>query len=248
MKSKLTKTSAKAAIKQDTKVTAVAIKPYRYLDIITALFVTILLVSNIASSKISALGPFTLDAGIILFPLSYIIGDILTEVYGFARTRKIIWIGFMCNILMAAAFMLVSVMPPAADWPNQKAFEAILGMTPRIILASMIAYFAGEFINSFVLSKLKIRTKGKYLWSRTIGSTVIGELFDTVLFITIAFAGIFPTPVIISLIISNYIIKVAVEILFTPVTYAVVNKLKKAENEDYYDTKTNFNPFNFKRS
>lgn len=218
---------------------------YRYLDIITALFVAVLLISNVASSKITTFGFFTLDAGTILFPLSYIIGDILTEVYGYARARRVIWIGLLCNVLMAMTFMLVAVLPPAADWPNQGAYEAILGLTPRIVLASIVAYFAGEFINSFILAKLKIRTKGKYLWSRTIGSTLIGQLLDTVIFILIAFAGILPTDVLVALIVSNYIFKVAIEVLFTPLTYKVVNKLKKAEHEDYYDKKTNFNPFTF---
>jgi len=216
---------------------------YRYLDVITAVFVAILLISNVASSKITTFGPFTLDAGTILFPLAYVFGDILTEVYGFARARRVIWIGFACNILMAVVFMTVSVLPPAADWPNQKAYEAILGWTPRIVLASMIAYFAGEFLNSFVLAKLKLQTKGKYLWMRTIGSTLVGQLFDTALFIGIAFWGILPTPLLISIFISNYIFKVGIEILLTPVTYAIVNKLKKTEHEDYYDRKTNFNPF-----
>ncbi len=216
---------------------------YRYLDVITALFVAILLISNVASSKITTFGPFTLDAGTILFPLAYVFGDILTEVYGFARARRVIWIGFACNILMAAVFMTVSVLPPAADWPNQKAYEAILGLTPRIVLASMIAYFAGEFLNSFVLAKLKLKTKGKYLWMRTIGSTLVGQLFDTALFIGIAFWGVLPAPLLISIFISNYIFKVGIEVLLTPVTYAIVNKLKKTEHEDYYDRKTNFNPF-----
>jgi uncharacterized integral membrane protein (TIGR00697 family) len=216
---------------------------FKYLDIITALFVAILIISNIASSKITSFGSITLDAGVILFPFTYIFGDVLTEVYGYARGRRVIWIGLLCNVLMAAVFMLVTVLPPAADWPNQKAFESVLGMTPRIVLASMIAYFCGEFINSFILAKLKIRTKGKYLWVRTIGSTLFGELFDTLLFITIAFWGIFPMQVIISLLISNYILKVGLEVLFTPFTYLIVNKLKKAEHEDYYDRKTNFNPF-----
>ena len=216
---------------------------YRYLDIITAVFIAVLLISNVASSKITTFGIFTLDAGTILFPLSYIIGDILTEVYGYARARRVIWIGLLCNVLMAATFMIVAVLPPAADWPNQGAYEAILGWTPRIVLASVIAYFAGEFINSFVLAKLKIKTKGKYLWVRTLGSTPIGELFDTVLFITIAFWGVLPTEILIPLMVSNYIFKLAVELLFTPITYKVVNKLKKAEHEDYYDRKTNFNPF-----
>ncbi len=216
---------------------------FRYLDIITVLFVAVLLISNVASSKITSFAGLTLDAGTILFPLTYIFGDVLTEVYGYARGRRVIWMGFLCNIVMAAILMIVAVLPPAADWPNQKAFEAVLGLTPRIVAASMIAYFAGEFINSFILAKLKIRTKGKYLWVRTIGSTLAGELLDTLLFITIAFWGIFPTPVMISLLISNYIFKVGVEVLFTPITYFVVNKLKKVEHEDHYDRKTNFNPF-----
>lgn len=219
---------------------------YQYLDIITALFVAILIISNIASTKIFSFGSVTLDAGILLFPLIYIFGDVLTEVYGYARGRRVIWIGFLCNVLMAAIFMLVTVLPPAADWPNQKAFESVLGFTPRIVLASMIAYFCGEFINSFILAKLKVRTQGKLLWVRTIGSTLVGELFDTLLFITIAFWGVFPTPVIVSLILFNYIFKVGIETLFTPFTYLLVNKLKKAEHEDYYDRKTNFNPFALK--
>lgn len=146
---------------------------FRYIDIITALFVAILLISNIASSKITSFGFFTLDAGTILFPLAYIFGDILTEVYGFSRARRVIWIGFGCNVLMAVIFMIVGALPPASDWPNQDAYNAILGLTPRIVAASMIAYFVGEFLNSFVLAKLKIATKGKYLWSRTIGSTLV---------------------------------------------------------------------------
>jgi uncharacterized integral membrane protein (TIGR00697 family) len=216
---------------------------FHYLDIITAFFVAVLLISNVASTKITSFGFLTLDAGTILFPLTYIFGDILTEVYGFARARRVIWIGFLCNILMAGIFMAVQGLPPAADWPNQKAYEAILGLTPRIVAASMIAYFAGEFLNSFILAKLKIVTQGKYLWIRTIGSTLVGEFFDTVLFILIAFYGVLPMPVLVSLLISNYIFKVAVEVLFTPVTYAIANKLKKVEHEDYYDYKTNFNPF-----
>lgn len=223
------------------------IAQYKYLDIITALFVAILLISNIASTKITSFGFLTFDAGTILFPLAYIMGDVLTEVYGFARARRVIWIGFTCNILMALIFMVVTVLPPAADWPNQKAFEMILGLTPRIVAASMVAYFVGEFLNSFVLAKLKVGTKGKYLWMRTIGSTLVGELFDTVLFIGIAFWGVLPISVLISLVISNYIFKVAVEVLFTPVTYAVVTALKKNEHQDFYDYKTNFNPFAVKK-
>lgn len=216
---------------------------YRFLDIITALFVAILLISNVASSKITTIGFLTFDAGTILFPLSYIIGDMLTEVYGYSRARRAIWIGLLCNVIMAATFMIVAVLPPAADWPNQGAYEAILGWTPRIVLASIVAYFIGEFINSFILAKLKLKTKGKYLWTRTIGSTLVGQLLDTLIFVFIAFWGILPTPVLISIIISNYVFKVAIEVLFTPITYKVVNLLKKKEHQDYYDRKTDFNPF-----
>lgn len=216
---------------------------YKYLDIITALFVAVLLISNVASSKITTFGPFTLDAGTILFPLAYIFGDILTEVYGYARARRVIWIGLWCSLLMAAVFMIVSVLPPAADWPNQTAYESILGWTPRIVLASIIAYFAGEFSNSLIMAKLKVLTKGRKLWSRTIGSTLVGQFFDTGLFILIAFWGVLPNEVLIALMLSNYVFKVGAEVIFTPVTYAAVNFLKKSEKEDHYDKKTNFNPF-----
>jgi uncharacterized integral membrane protein (TIGR00697 family) len=218
-------------------------KQFRYLDVITALFVAVLLISNVVATKITSLGMFTLSAAAILFPLSYIFGDVLTEVYGYARARKVVWIGMACNIIMAVVFMIVGALPSAGAWHNQSAYDAILGQTPRIVLASIIGYFAGEFSNSFILAKVKLVTKGKFLWIRTIGSTLFGELVDTLLFISIAFWGILPPPVIMSLIISNYIVKVGIEVLFTPVTYIVVNFLKKAENEDYYDKKTNFNPF-----
>jgi uncharacterized integral membrane protein (TIGR00697 family) len=218
-------------------------RQFKYLDVVTALFVAVLLISNVVAAKITSLGIFTLSAAAILFPLSYIFGDVLTEVYGYARARKVVWIGMVCNVLMAAIFMAVIALPAAQGWPNQKALEAILGMTPRIVAASIIGYFVGEFLNSFVLAKVKLATKGKFLWARTISSTLIGELLDTLLFITIAFWGILPTPVLVSLLISNYIFKVGLEVLFTPVTYLVVNFLKKAEHEDYYDKKTNFNPF-----
>lgn len=218
---------------------------FHYVDIITALFVAVLLISNITSTKLTSFGFLTLDAGTILFPLTYIFGDILTEVYGYARARRVIWIGLLCNLLMAGIIIIVGMLPPSPDWPNQEAYNTILGLAPRIVLASIVAYFAGEFINSFLLAKLKITTKGKYLWSRTIGSTLIGQMLDTVIFIAIAFWGLLPTEVLISLVISNYIFKVAMEVLFTPVTYYVVNKLKKVEHEDHYDHKTNFNPFLF---
>lgn len=222
------------------------VRNFKYLDIITAFFVAILLISNVVSAKITSFWIFTLDAGTILFPFAYIFDDVLTEVYGYSKSRRIIWIGVGTNLLMAVIFMIVGAMPSAHDWHNQSAYDAILGLTPRIVLASMVAYFFGEFSNSFVLAKMKIFTKGRYLWTRTIGSTLVGEFFDTMLFITIAFYGVLPTNVLVALLFSNYVFKVGVEVVFTPVTYWVVNFLKRVEHEDYYDRKTNFNPFTLK--
>ena len=221
-------------------------RTYRHLDTITAFFVAVLLISNVASTKILDLGIFTFDGGTILFPLSYIFGDILTEVYGYSRSRKVIWLGFISALLMSIIFIAVGKLPPAAGWENQEAYEKILGLTPRIVAASLIAYFSGEFSNSFVLAKMKILTKGKVLWSRTIGSTVVGEFVDTILFIFIAFGGILEWKLLFNVIVSNYIFKTGVEIVFTPLTYRIVNFLKRVENEDYYDYYTNFNPFHLK--
>jgi uncharacterized integral membrane protein (TIGR00697 family) len=216
---------------------------YKHLDAITALFVSVLLISNVASSKILNLGPFTFDGGTILFPLSYIFGDILTEVYGYSRSRRVIWMGFVASLLMSAVFIFVGALPPAADWPHQEAYDAILGLTPRIVLASLTAYFCGEFVNSFVLAKMKIATQGRFLWTRTIGSTLVGQLVDTVIFVAVAFAGIMPPDLLFTVVVSNFIFKTLVEIVFTPATYAVVGFLKRSENEDYYDRHTDFNPF-----
>lgn len=218
-------------------------KAFKHLDTITVLFVTVLLISNVASTKIVAFGPLTFDGGTILFPLSYIFGDILTEVYGYARSRKVIWLGFAAALLMSLTFIAVGALPPAADWQYQTAYEQILGLTPRIVLASLIAYFAGEFSNSFILAKLKILTQGKRLWMRTIGSTLMGQLIDTVLFILIAFTGVFPGSLLWTLIVSNYVFKCGVEVLFTPITYWITGWLKQQEREDYYDIETDFNPF-----
>lgn len=220
-------------------------KSFKHLDTITALFVTVLLISNVASTKILAFGPFTFDGGTILFPLSYIFGDILTEVYGYARSRKVIWIGFVAVLLMSITFIIVGALPPAADWQNQDAYNKILGLTPRIVVASLIAYFAGEFSNSFTLAKLKLITNGRQLWLRTIGSTLLGQVVDTALFILIAFTGIVPNSLLWTLIVSNYLFKCGVEILFTPVTYWITGWLKQQEREDYYDHNTDFNPFRF---
>jgi len=218
-------------------------KTYRYFDVIMALFVAVLLISNVASAKILDLGPFTFDGGTILFPLSYIFGDILTEVYGYRRSRKVIWTGFGCAGLMSLVFARVGALPPAQGWEHQAAYEAILGQTTRIVLGSLIAYWAGEFSNSFVLAKLKIITNGQWLWTRTIGSTIVGEGVDTLLFANIAFLGVLPQDLLVALVISNYVFKVGVEVLATPITYAIVTFLKRAEQEDYYDRDTDFNPF-----
>ena len=218
-------------------------RSYRYLGTLSVFFVSVLLISNVASSKIVDFGWFTFDGGTLLFPLSYIFGDILTEVYGYKNSRGVIWLGFFCTFVMALVFIIVGKLPPAPGWNNQAAYDAILGLTPRIVAASLIAYFCGEFSNSFVLAKMKIFTKGRWLWTRTIGSTVVGELVDSALFIVIAFLGVLPNALLVTLIISNYIFKTLVEVVFTPVTYKVVAFLKKNEREDYYDYDTDFNPF-----
>ncbi|KKW42846.1 MAG: hypothetical protein UY92_C0003G0052 [Candidatus Magasanikbacteria bacterium GW2011_GWA2_56_11] len=222
------------------------IKSYRYLDIITIAFVTVLLLSNIIAVKIVSLGALALPAAVFLFPLSYIFGDILTEVYGYAKARRVIWTGLAANVFMALVFMAASALPPAAPWPLQEAFASILGQTPRIVAASVIAYWAGEFLNSYVLAKIKVKMQGRRLWIRTIGSTVVGEAIDTALFISLAFGGVLPGSLVITIMISSYLAKVALEIILTPATYAVVRTLKRAEGEDYYDTATNFNPFHLR--
>ncbi len=217
-----------------------------YFAYIVALFVSFLLISNIASTKILSLWIFTFDGGTLLFPLTYIFGDILTEVYGFKKAKKAIWIGFFCAALMTIIFAIVQFLPSASGWENQTAFELILGMAPRIVLASLVAYLAGSFTNSIILAKMKLITKGKYLWSRTIGSTIAGELVDTTLFCMIAFFGILNTDLLIAVIISNYFFKVGIEIIFTPLTYKIINWLKRKEQIDYFDKNTNFNPFSIK--
>jgi uncharacterized integral membrane protein (TIGR00697 family) len=226
---------------------------YRYYDIIMALFVTILIVSNIASAaKIVDWGvslggvPLAFDAGTILFPISYIFGDLLTEVYGFKKSRRVIWVGFFCLALTSFIFFLVRNMPGESNWLNyagQGAYDAILGgiSTGGIVLASLVAYLFGEFTNSVILAKMKVATNGRWLWMRTIGSTLVGEGVDTLVFVTVAsLAGVFPWVIFPSLVITNYLFKCGVEILMTPVTYWVVGFLKKAENEDYYDRQTRF--------
>jgi uncharacterized integral membrane protein (TIGR00697 family) len=218
-------------------------RSYRHFDLVMALFVAVVLISNVASTKFVKLGPFSFDGGTILFPVSYIFGDILTEVYGYRRSRRVIWTGFGCAALMAGVFALVGALPAAEGWENQAAYQAILGTTPRIVLGSLVAYFAGEFSNSFVLAKMKIWSQGRWLWTRTIASTLVGEGVDSVLFVLIAFAGAIPWSLLWVTVASNYLFKCGMEALMTPVTYWVTGALKRSEQEDVYDVGTDFNPF-----
>ncbi|MBK7143301.1 MAG: queuosine precursor transporter [bacterium] len=220
---------------------------YRYYDLIMALFVTVLLCSNlIGPSKIWSWGQFSFGAGILFFPISYLFGDILTEVYGYARARKVVWAGF--GALVFASFMawVVLALPPADGWDGQSSLEAVFGSTWRIIFASISAYWVGEFSNSFVLAKLKLLTKGRFLFVRTIGSTIVGAGVDTLVFYPVAFLGIWSNEQVISVMLGNYTLKVLWEVIATPFTYKVVNFLKRIEREDYFDWKTNFTPFSLK--
>jgi len=219
---------------------------YKYYDLVMAAFVTVLLCSGVIGvQKVSVIGGIPFGTAILFFPLSYLFGDILTEVYGYTRSRRVIWAGF--GALIFAAFMswVVVEMPPAPDWPHQKSYEFVFGNTPRVVFASLVAFWAGEFTNSFVLAKMKIVTRGRWLWTRTIGSTIAGEGVDSLIFYPLAFLGSegWTSALVVKVMITNYALKVAWEALATPVTYRIVNFLKKAENEDYYDRDTNFNPF-----
>ena len=222
-------------------------KNYKYLLPITAFFITVLLVSNITSTKIVDLSfrslPIIFDGGTLLFPLSYIFGDILTEVYGYKQSRKIIRLWFASAAVMSLCIMAIGALPAASDRPFQADYMNILGYAPRIVIASLIAYRAGEFSNSFVMAKMKIWTKGKLFGARAIGSTAVGQAVDTLWFVLIAFAGTLPRSVIRIIVLTNYIFKILIEIVLLPVTYRIVQYLKKSETEDYYDTTTDFNPF-----
>jgi queuosine precursor transporter len=215
--------------------------------IIACVFVTCLITANIIAVKLILLFGFLVPAGIIVFPLSYLFGDVLTEVYGYASTRRVIWLGFACNLLAIIAIFLGGIAPAAPFWQDQKAYDTILGFTPRLLLASFAAYLVGEFINSFILAKLKVATRGRWLWTRTIGSTLIGEGFDTIIFVIIAFWGTIPPQLILTAILTQWIFKVAYEVIATPLTYVVVRFLKRQEGMDVYDSHTNFNPFSFRK-
>jgi len=224
---------------------------YRWYHVVLAVFVTTLIVSNIIAVKLIVTFGLILPAAVILFPVAYIIGDVLTEVYGYGRARQAIWIAFGCNLLAVTAIWIAGLLPPAPNWtvggltgPEEaaQAFQAILGFTPRLLLASFIAYLVGEFVNAFILAKMKVLTQGRYLWTRTIGSALIGQGIDSLLFISIAFYGILPSSVLVSAILAQWSVKSAYEILATPLTYLVVNALKRAEEIDAFDANTDFNP------
>jgi hypothetical protein len=209
--------------------------------VVVAVFVTCLLTANVIAVKMISLGPFIFFAAIIVFPLSYIFGDVLTEVYGYRRARQVIWLGFLCNLIFVILAWVGQILPPASFWDGQAAYERILGYTPRLLAASFIGYLVGEFANSFVLAKMKILTRGRWLWTRTISSTIVGEGLDTVIFATLATIG---TPSFVPvMILHQWLAKTAIEVMATPGTYALVNFLKKKEAIDTYDYETNFNPF-----
>ena len=225
-------------------------KTYRYYDFVMAAFVTVLICSNlIGPAKIVQLDGWpAFGAGVLFFPISYVFGDILTEVYGYSRARRVIWAGFAGLAFASLMAAVVVALPPAPFWENQKAYEIAFGQAPRIAAASMIAYFCGEFVNSFVLAKMKIFTSGRWLWTRTIGSTIAGEAVDSALFYPLAFynSGIIPNEMLPAIMLAQFVLKVSVEVLLTPVTYKVVGVLKRVEREDYYDRDTNFTPFSLK--
>ena len=209
--------------------------------IIAAVFVTCLITANIIAVKVIGIGSFILPAAIIIFPLSYIFGDILTEVYGYSWARRVIWLGFICNLIFVIFAWIGQILPPAPFWSGQEAYESILGYAPRLLAASFVGYLAGEFVNSFIMVKMKIMTRGRWLWSRTIGSTIFGQGLDTSIFITFAFIG---TPSFMPvMILYHWLVKTAIEAVATPLTYIMVNYLKRKEAIDVYDDKTKFNPF-----
>ncbi len=228
---------------------------YKYLDALTTAFVVILLVSNLVAQKICvigpiplgkwALGPFDVSGAVLLFPITYIFGDVFTEVYGYAASRRAIWLGFFGTSLLYIIGSIVIALPAAPGWRNQQAFTTVFGFIPRILIASLIAFWAGEFANSYTMARLKLFTNGRALWTRTIGSTVVGQAVDTILVITLTFGGIYPVHTLVNIIITGYGLKVGYEVLATPITYLVVNWLKRAEHSDPFDRHESFNPFSF---
>ena len=221
------------------------VRRYKYLDALTTMFVVILLVSNLVAQKVCMIGPFAVSGALLLFPVTYIFGDVFTEVYGFGASRRAIWLGFFGTALLYIMGAIVIALPGAPEWKNQQAFTAVFGFIPRILAASLIAYWMGEFANSYTMAKLKLLTNGERLWTRTIGSTVVGQAVDTVLVITLTFAGKYPVRTLGNIIVTGYLLKVAYEVLATPITYLVIGWLKRSEGSDPFDRDENFNPFSF---
>jgi uncharacterized integral membrane protein (TIGR00697 family) len=213
-----------------------------YFLVIVALYVTSLITANTVAVKVLNVGFWTSDAGILTFRIAYIVGDVLTEVYGYATARRVIWLGFVCNAIAVGVFQLAMAMPAEPSWDGGAAYKRIFASTPRLLLASMCAYLIGSFVNAFVLARMKVLTDGRWLWTRTIGSTIVGEGLDTLVFVLIAFAGVFPGQVLIEMMYTNWLLKTAYETAATPLTYRIVNALKRVEKIDAYDRKTNFNP------
>lgn len=224
---------------------ATPLRTYKYLDALTTAFVVILLVSNLVAQKVCLVGPFPVSGALILFPITYIFGDVFTEVYGFAASRRAIWLGFFGTALLYGVASVVIALPASPEWPNQKAFSTVFGIIPRILVASLISFWAGEFANSYTMARLKLLTNGKKLWTRTIGSTVVGQAVDTTLVIILTFGGTYSVPTLIKIIYTGYLLKVAYEVIATPLTYVVIHWLKKAEDADVFDRDHDFNPFRF---
>lgn len=218
---------------------------YKYLDALTTAFVVILLVSNLVAQKVCQIGPFAVSGAILLFPITYIFGDVFTEVYGFAASRRAIWLGFFGTALLYLIGTLTIALPPAPEWHNQHAFAAVFGFIPRILAASLVAFWAGEFANSYTMARLKLLTEGRMLWTRTIGSTVIGQAVDTTIVVLLTYIEVVPLKTIGNMIATGYLLKVGYEVLATPLTYAVISWLKRAEGADAFDRHESFNPFNF---
>ena len=214
-----------------------------YFVAVAAIFVTCLVISNIVAVKLIAIGGLILPAAIVIFPISYLLADVLTEVYGFRAARRVIWLGFFCNLLAVIAIYVGGALPAAGFWSNQPAYDAILGAMPRILAASFVAYLLGEFANTMIMSRLKVKMAGRHLWLRAIGSTLIGQGLDSAVFITLAFAGIMPTPVLLGAVVTQWLVKSAYEALATPLTYAIVSLLKRREGVDVYDHHVRLNPF-----
>lgn len=221
------------------------LRTYRHFDLLLAIFIVVLLISNLVGQKICQIGPFVISGAQLLFPITYIFGDVFTEVYGYAASRRAIWIGFLANGLLAVMGLITVWLPPAPGWPNQQAFATVFYQIPRLIVASLIAYWCGEFTNSFTLAKMKLWTRGRMLWTRTVGSTVTGQFVDTIILVVIGFSGTAPVATLAKLALSAYFGKVIYEVVATPATYAIVGFLKRSEGIDAFDYKSNFNPFNF---